>query len=75
MSEEALRGVIKFFNHNKGYGFITIPDQEEGIFVHVTDVLEGNEYLEEGEEVEFEIGEGPKGPQAVKVKRVEEEEE
>lgn len=75
-SEEAKRvqGKVKFFNRNKGYGFIDVPDQEKGIFFHYSDVLEDRD-LEENDEVEFEMGEGPKGPKAINVKRVEEKEE
>ncbi len=74
MSEEILRGKVKFFNTDRGYGFINIPDQEKGIFFHHSDVLEDRD-LEQDEEVEFAMGEGPKGPKAINVRRVEEKEE
>ncbi|MFC2075140.1 cold-shock protein [Bdellovibrionota bacterium] len=57
-------GVVKWFNDNKGYGFIA---QEGGadVFVHYTAIQgEGFKTLTEGQEVEFEMREGPKGPQA-----------
>jgi len=61
------KGRVKWFNDTKGYGFI---EQEEGpdVFVHFSAIkLEGFKTLKEGDEVEFEITEGPKGPQAVNV--------
>ena len=61
------RGTVKFFNTQKGYGFIA---QEEGddVFVHYSNITgSGFKNLEEGQEVEFEITEGPKGPQAANV--------
>ena len=64
------RGKVKWFNDQKGFGFI---EQENGadVFVHHTSILaEGFKTLAEGEEVEFEVTQGPKGPKAEKVKRV-----
>jgi CspA family cold shock protein len=64
------RGKVKWFNDKKGYGFIA---QEGGrdVFVHFSNVkMEGYKSLAEGQEVEFEIVDGPKGPQAVNVMRV-----
>lgn len=63
-------GKVKWFNNAKGYGFI---EQEGGkdVFVHYS-AIEGSGYrsLEEGQAVEFEISEGPKGPQAANVRLV-----
>ena len=64
-----VKGTVKWFNRTKGYGFI---EQEDGkdIFVHQSAIQQnGFRYLNPGEEVEFEIGEGRKGPCAVKVER------
>ena len=61
--------LVKWFNENKGYGFI---EQENGadVFVHFSAIQqEGFKTLSEGEEVEFDITEGEKGPQAANVKR------
>ena len=61
-------GIVKWFNSSKGYGFITSESVPNDIFVHYS-VIEGDGYksLNEGETVQFEITEGPKGPQASKV--------
>jgi|TARA_B100001105_G_scaffold126505_1_gene101356 cold shock protein len=61
------QGTVKWFNFVKGFGFI---EQEDGddLFVHKTQV-EGR--IEEGDSVEFEVGEGPKGPNAINVKKAE----
>ena len=64
------KGKVKWFNGPKGYGFIT---REEGddIFVHFKAInSEGYKTLKEGDEVQFEVEEGPKGPQAINVSKV-----
>ena len=61
-------GIVKWFNDAKGYGFIT---QEDGgdIFVHYTAIQqEGFKSLKEGDNVEFEVSQGPKGLQAANVR-------
>ena len=63
-------GTVKWFNNAKGFGFITMPDRTEDIFVHFRAIEgEGFKSLTEGEEVEFELAEGPKGLQAEAVKK------
>jgi len=64
------RGKVKWFNSQKGYGFIT-PESGKDVFVHYS-AIQGDGYksLEEGQEVEFEIEKGPKCEQATKVTRV-----
>lgn len=64
-----LQGNVKFFNQEKGFGFIKYfgeDGSEKEIFVHIT-AVEGEQPLNEGEAVSFEIGEGKKGPMAVNV--------
>ena len=62
-------GVIKWYNPRKGFGFIEV-EGEKDVFLHNTQVPDGTE-LNEGDKVSFEIEEGEKGPQAVKVKKSE----
>jgi CspA family cold shock protein len=63
-------GKVKWFNDQKGYGFIT-SDEGSDYFVHFSAIQsEGFRSLAEGDSVEFEIGEGKKGPQAVSVKKL-----
>ena len=61
-------GTVKFFNDAKGFGFITPDEGDRDLFVHVT-ALDG-QTITENDKVEFEIGEGQKGPCAVQVKKL-----
>ena len=64
---ETLKGTVKWFNAEKGYGFLSQPEGED-IFVHYT-AIQGNGFrtLKEGQEVEFTVDRGPKGLQASNV--------
>ena len=62
-------GRVKWFNESKGFGFITPDDGSDDLFVHHTSILaDGFRSLREDQEVEFEVGEGKKGPAANNVK-------
>jgi len=63
-------GTVKFFNAQKGFGFITREDGPD-VFVHFSNI-EGSGYrsLDEGQQVEFEVGQGPKGDEALKVRAI-----
>jgi CspA family cold shock protein len=64
------KGTVKWFNNQKGYGFITDENGSE-VFVHYSGLnIDGYKTLDEGQAVEFEVVEGPKGPQAVNVTKI-----
>ncbi len=66
-------GTVKWFNDAKGFGFIRSDDGVD-VFVHHTSIVaDGHRTLREGERVQFEITDGPKGPKAQNVKQAEEE--
>ena len=66
----SLKGKEKWFNGKKGYGFIEREDKEKDVFVHHTAVREaGLKYLNECDEITFEVENGEKGPSAVKLQK------
>ena len=64
------KGTVKWFNGSKGFGFIT-REEGEDVFVHFKSIIgDGYKSLDEGDQVQFEVGEGPKGLQANNVSKV-----
>jgi len=62
-------GTVKWFNAEKGYGFISIPGEDD-VFVHFSAIqTDGFKTLDEGQEVQFDVVQGAKGPQASNVSR------
>ena len=71
MSNSQTRGVVKWFNDQKGFGFITPDDGSKDLFVHHTAILgEGFKTLAENQAVEFSVQESEKGPRATNVKKL-----
>ena len=65
-----MNGKVKWFNGQKGYGFIEREDKEKDVFIHVSAVRDaGMKGLEEGQALTFDIEEGPKGPNAVNLQK------
>jgi CspA family cold shock protein len=65
--EDRVIGTVKWFNSEKGYGFLEREDGPD-VFVHYTAIqAEGFRTLQEGQQVEFSVEQGPKGPQAARV--------
>ncbi len=64
-------GTVKWFNNAKGYGFVTPDGLEKDVFVHFSSIeMDGYKTLKEGQKVEFEISEGPKGLHAANLHRM-----
>lgn len=63
-------GTVKWFNADKGYGFITPDDGGKDLFVHHSEIKSGGGFatLNDGQKVEFEVGQGQKGPSATNVR-------
>ena len=66
----SINGKVKWFNSAKGFGFIEREDKEKDVFVHVSAVRDaGMNGLDEGQELTFEVEEGPKGPNAINLQK------
>ena len=67
---DTLKGTVKWFNNQKGYGFISRAEGGDGkdLFVHMSSIImEGYKTLKDGQDVEYEVGDGEKGPVAKNV--------
>jgi CspA family cold shock protein len=64
-------GTVKFFNNDRGFGFITPDTGEKDVFVHFSNIEgSGHKSLEDGQKVEFDVAQGSKGPEAQNVRTV-----
>lgn len=70
MSQERHTGTVTWFNSSKGYGFINVDNQERDVFVHVSNIADAAQNLEDGARVEFIIREGEQGLEAHEVRRL-----
>ena len=67
----ATTGTVKWFNNAKGYGFVTPDESDQDVFIHFSSIdMDGYKTLKEGQRVEFEMEEGPKGYHASNVHMV-----
>ena len=67
----SLQGKVKWFNPTKGFGFIEREDKEKDVFVHITAVKAADiKTLQENDKLEFSLEDGPKGPSAVNLKKI-----
>ncbi len=66
-----MTGTVKWFNNAKGYGFVKADEKDDDVFVHFSAIdMEGYRTLKEGQKVQFEITQGPKGLHAARVNRL-----
>ena len=66
-----LKGTVKWFNNKKGFGFIERDDKEKDVFVHASAIkAAGMRFLNEGDKLEFDFEDGPKGPSAINLKKI-----
>ena len=66
-----IKGTVKWFNGKKGFGFIEREDKEKDVFCHASAVKNaGMRFLNEGDKLEFEMEDGPKGPSAINLKKI-----
>ena len=66
-----MEGTVKWFNFRKGFGFIEREDKEKDVFVHITAVKAAElKNLQESDKLEFTLEDGPKGPSAVNLKKI-----
>jgi len=63
-------GIVKFFNDQKGYGFIKPDDGGGDLFIHVSNIQPPAATLSDGQRVEYEVGQGRKGPEAQNVRPI-----
>ena len=65
-----IKGKVKWFNPTKGFGFIEREDKEKDVFVHVSAVRDaGLDHLNDGEDISFDVADGPKGPNATNLQK------
>ncbi len=64
------KGIVKFFNKQKGFGFITPDAGGKDVFVHMTNIESDPESLKEGQKVEYTLSNGRKGPEASEVRAI-----
>jgi CspA family cold shock protein len=65
-----LSGIIKFYKSTNGYGFIIDDQTKEEVFVHFSGLIDPKSQLKKGDAVNYQIGEGQKGPKAINVEKI-----
>ena len=65
----SIKGKVKWFNSQKGYGFIERDDKEKDVFVHSSAAQAANLELQEGDELTFDVEDGDKGPSAINLQK------